>query len=32
LESFRRALNIYPDLDDVRDHVAALERKLRKKS
>jgi tetratricopeptide (TPR) repeat protein len=32
LESFRRALAIYPDLDDVRDHVAALERKLRKKS
>jgi tetratricopeptide (TPR) repeat protein len=32
LESFRRALNIYPDLDDVRDQVALLERKLRKKS
>jgi tetratricopeptide (TPR) repeat protein len=31
LESFRRALNIYPDLDDVRDQVILLERKLRKK-
>jgi tetratricopeptide (TPR) repeat protein len=31
LESFRRALAIYPDLDDVRDHVVELERKLRKK-
>jgi len=31
LESFRRGLNIYPDQDDVRDQVASLERKLRKK-
>jgi tetratricopeptide (TPR) repeat protein len=31
LESFRRALGIYPDLDDLRDQVVALEQKLRKK-